>query len=186
MSETRFKASIANHLRAIRKEKGLSLDATAKLTGISKAMLGQIERGESSPTIATLWKIASGLKSSYSAFFALDSSPLSETESFPHDPNMHVKTQFPFTAETGLEVFEITLENYHQQESSAHEHGVIEHILVISGELELYIDNQWHQLSAGESQRFYADQPHAYRAKTEQVIFHDIISYPPNKARLVR
>ncbi|MGL6312879.1 helix-turn-helix domain-containing protein [Vibrio sp. WXL103] len=178
MSETQFKASIANHLKTIRKEKGLSLDATAKLTGVSKAMLGQIERGESSPTIATLWKIASGLETSYSAFFAHDCAPFSDDEAFPNDPNMRVKTLFPFSAETGFEVFEITLENHHQQDSSAHEHGVIEHILVLSGELELYVDNQWYQLSAGDRQRFYADQAHAYRAKTAQVIFQDIISYP--------
>jgi len=55
--------SIAQHLQSVRKARGLSLDKTAQLTGVSKAMLGQIERGESSPTIATLWKIATVLLS---------------------------------------------------------------------------------------------------------------------------
>ena len=57
--------SIAHHLQSVRKARGLSLDKTAQLTGVSKAMLGQIERGESSPTIATLWKIATGLACSF-------------------------------------------------------------------------------------------------------------------------
>ena len=61
--------SIAQHLQSVRKGRGLSLDKTAKLTGVSKAMLGQIERGESSPTIATLWKIATGLECSFSSFW---------------------------------------------------------------------------------------------------------------------
>ena len=49
---------IAGQLKKLRTEKGWSLDQTAKETGISKAMLGQIEREESNPTIQTLWKIA--------------------------------------------------------------------------------------------------------------------------------
>lgn len=51
---------ISENLRQIRKEKKLSLDSMAEQTGVSKSMLGQIERGESSPTVATLWKIATG------------------------------------------------------------------------------------------------------------------------------
>ena len=51
---------IGANLRKIRNAAGLSLSKAADLTGVSKAMLGQIERGESSPTIATLWKIAKG------------------------------------------------------------------------------------------------------------------------------
>lgn len=53
MTDVMFKSQIANQLKNLRKSRGLSLDATAQLTGVSKAMLGQIERGESSPTIAT-------------------------------------------------------------------------------------------------------------------------------------
>ena len=58
---------IANALRVLRSERGWSLDRTAQETGVSKAMLGQIERCESSPTIATLWKIASGFQTSLSS-----------------------------------------------------------------------------------------------------------------------
>ena len=39
---------ISENLRQIRKEKKLSLDSMAEQTGVSKSMLGQIERGESS------------------------------------------------------------------------------------------------------------------------------------------
>lgn len=51
----------AKLLKSIRSDLGWSLDQTATRTGVSKAMLGQIERGESTPTVATLWKIATGL-----------------------------------------------------------------------------------------------------------------------------
>ena len=45
---------VGQNLRRLRNSLGLSLDEASKLTGVSKAMLGQIERGESSPTISTL------------------------------------------------------------------------------------------------------------------------------------
>ena len=59
---------ISNTLKLLRSQRGWSLDVTSEKTGVSKAMLGQIERGESSPTISTLWKIASGFDVSFSLF----------------------------------------------------------------------------------------------------------------------
>ncbi len=178
MKETQFKSEIASYLKSQRKRKGLSLDATAKLTGVSKAMLGQIERGESSPTIATLWKIASGLETSFSAFFANDPNLKLAERVFPEDPRMKVKTLFPFQEDTGLEVFEITLCDYHTQISSPHSVGVVEHVHVISGEVSLYFNQEWHLLKAGESLRFFSDQPHGYRSESETSVFHNIICYP--------
>ncbi|MDR9829070.1 XRE family transcriptional regulator [Vibrio sp. FNV 38] len=179
MADNRFKKQISAHLKTVRGSKGLSLDSTAKCTGVSKAMLGQIERGESSPTIATLWKIASGLETSFSAFFADEVSNLgSSGMTFPQDPKMRVKTLFPFQSETRIEVFEIVISGLHQQDSSPHEHGVIEHIHILQGQLELRVSDECVTLNEGDSYRFYADQPHSYIAMTEAVTFHDIISYP--------
>ncbi len=48
---------IGEKLKSIRMARTLSLDDTAVLTGVSKPMLGQIERGQSVPTVTTLWKI---------------------------------------------------------------------------------------------------------------------------------
>src|SRR3990167_5422707 len=42
--------------------RGLSLDAVAKLSGVSRSMVSQIERGESSPTVATLWNLTQALQ----------------------------------------------------------------------------------------------------------------------------
>ncbi|HCL78549.1 MAG TPA: hypothetical protein DIC53_01115, partial [Synergistaceae bacterium] len=53
---------VAENLKRIRSDRKLSLDGLAALTGVSKSMLGQIERGESSPTLQTVWKIANGLR----------------------------------------------------------------------------------------------------------------------------
>lgn len=172
-----FKSHIARNLKVLRRKRGLSLDATAKLTGVSKAMLGQIEREESSPTIATLWKISSGLETSFSAFFANDPQLCHSDSTFPDDPMMKVKTLFPYEADARLEMFEIKLTEHHLQLSSPHRIGVIEHIHVLEGEMNVLIDGEWQRLKQGESTRFFGDQPHAYQAVTETVIFQNIICY---------
>lgn len=178
MSDQLFKAKIAQRLKSLRHEKALSLDKTAQLTGVSKAMLGQIEREESSPTIAVLWKIASGLNTSFSSFFSNDENiPLGE-RNFPNDANMQITTIFPFCTDSAMEMFEITLRNHHKQLSSAHSAGVIEHIIVLSGSLAVFYDNHWHELKAGERCRFLSDQAHGYHAHTEQCVFQNIICYP--------
>ncbi len=55
---------IAENLKTLRTERNLSLGQLAELSNISKVMLSQIEKGDTNPTINTLWKIANGLKSS--------------------------------------------------------------------------------------------------------------------------
>lgn len=59
---------VATALKNLRRQRQLSLAQCAALTGVSKAMLGQIERNESGPTVATLWKIADGLQVPFSWF----------------------------------------------------------------------------------------------------------------------
>lgn len=173
-----FKKQIAHRLKSIRKQRKLSLDATAKLTGVSKAMLGQIEREESSPTISKLWQIATGLEVSFSSFFT--SNPLLDHEHsvFSDESGMKIRTVFPYQQDTDLEVFDVYLTDYHEQLSVPHSIGVIEHVILIEGELELFVDGEWCLLEEGDSIRFHADQKHIYKAKSASVRFHNIISYP--------
>ena len=51
---------VAENIKQIRNEKKLTLDAAAELTGVSRSMLAQIEKGDVNPTITVLWKIAVG------------------------------------------------------------------------------------------------------------------------------
>src|SRR5437762_1737845 len=96
-------------LKALRRERGWSLDKAAEKTGVSKAMLGQIEREESSPTIATLWKIASGFNTSFSSFIEdiQIGSPTHRVgqaqQLHPHDKKIRVMPLFPFDKELNFE-----------------------------------------------------------------------------------
>ena len=170
---------IATQLKHQRALKGWSLDRTSKATGVSKAMLGQIERMESSPTIATLWKIATGLECSFSSFL---SSPKQvkdvPRESFENDPNMIVRTLFPFSPESNIEMFEITLRNHHEQRSQAHQIDVREHIYVVSGNLSVLVNGHWEKLQQGDKLMLHADTEHGYRDETGMTVFTTTIHYP--------
>lgn len=177
---------LAKTVKQLRKDKGWSLDRTAQETGVSKAMLGQIERMESSPTVATLWKIAGGFNCSLSTFLEsssqdADSPVIRTTDELRRQPatdEMLVATLFPYETRFGFEVFELTLETGYERISEPHEPGVTEHIIVQSGELELLLEGKWLQLPKGASVRFAADQIHGYRNVTQEpAIFLDIIHY---------
>jgi transcriptional regulator with XRE-family HTH domain len=155
----------------------MSLDKAALLTGVSKAMLGQIERGESAPTIATLWKIAGGLNLSFSSFFAGRAGSDFRQVPFPNDANMAIRVVFPFDAATRMEMFEVTLSNRHHQRSPAHRFGVVEHVVAVSGVLDLIHEGRVHRLKPGLAHRFHADVAHQYRAASDTVVFQDIICY---------
>ncbi|MFY0594896.1 MAG: helix-turn-helix transcriptional regulator [Cognatishimia sp.] len=166
--------TIQINLKAIRKQAGLSLSATATLTGVSKAMLGQIERGESSPTIATLWKLSKGFKLPLSA---LITEPPVAGHHFKE--SITVQTLFAFDAALGSETFIVGLAAGLSHESAAHRKGVIEDIFAIDGDLEIYFDGKWRPLSQGNSLRIAADQPHGYRNLGPfPVHIHNTIHYP--------
>lgn len=180
---------IGSQLKAVRSERGWSLSQTAEHTGVSKAMLGQIERGESSPTVATLWKIASGLNVSFSEF--LETPPAQSAALHRHGllttfdsatSGMRVVPLFPYDATLRMDMFVIDLEPGGCSESTPHEAGVIEHVIVIGGELTLTVDGVTRLLRAGEALRFAADCPHGYRNDSgHSVRFHDLIHYPQSR-----
>src|SRR6266540_2630709 len=65
---------VGSNLRRLRTQHGLSLERLAKASGVSRAMLGQIELGQSTPTINVLWKISSALGVPFSALISARSS----------------------------------------------------------------------------------------------------------------
>lgn len=182
---------ISKTLKGLRQERGWSLDKAASETGVSKAMLGQIEREESSPTIATLWKIASGFQTSFSSFIDSSSSDFdapvhragATQQLHPSDEKIRVMPLFPFDNELNCEIFIIELLPGCEHLSPPHKHGVIEHVIVTTGKMELLINGTWHLIRKGEGLRFNANQPHGYRnTSAKTACIHDIIHYPNKKS----
>jgi Cupin domain. len=67
-------------------------------------------------------------------------------------------------------------------ESTPHEKGVIEHVVAISGTLDMRVAGVWRSLTPGEGLRFAGDEAHAYRNSSDQPAhFHSLIHYPKEK-----
>lgn len=68
---------VASNLRRLRQQRGYSLETLARLSGVSRAMLGQIETGKSAPTITLLWKVATALDVAISELIESEKAPRS-------------------------------------------------------------------------------------------------------------
>ncbi|MBU3131856.1 helix-turn-helix domain-containing protein [Clostridium gasigenes] len=175
---------IGNKLKSIRNERNLSLDEVAKLTGVSKAMLGQIERAQSNPTVSTLWKISTGLKVSFSFFvdenqddlkviYQNDINPIIEENN-----RMKLYPIFPFDSNKGFEIFTIELGPGCNHISTPHNAGVEEYIIVTEGQIEITINDKKFILQKGNSIRFMANKPHSYKNINQNIsVFQNIIFY---------
>ena len=182
---TDINGRIAARLRGLRQARGWSLDRAAQATRVSKAMLGQIERGESSPTVATLWKIAAGFDTSFSGL--LEEAPAdggvllrsSTGGDWPTDDgSIQVRTLFPYDPALGIEFLVVELQPGVCHQSVPHAAGVTEHVIPLNGELEILVDGVWRSVACGEGLRFAADRPHAYRnSGSGPLLFHNLIHY---------
>lgn len=166
---------VATTLKRLRSANHWSLDKTSVKTGVSKAMLGQIERGESSPTISTLWKIATGFEVPFSALIEPQSLT---TELNTTDQPLSKVTVFPYDNECSCEMFMIDIKPNTTHFSKAHKKGVIEHVLVIKGTISILVNDSWKQLHEGQGLRFDASIDHGYRNSSDQLAkFHNIVHY---------
>ncbi len=174
-----FQQHLSAALRQLRQANGWSLTLTAERTGVSKAMLGQIERGESSPTVATLWKIATGFSVPFSFFIDGRVLPSGALAGFSQaNAEMTVHPLLPYDPQLRFDLLAVELAAGAQSQSSPHEAGCVEQVVVIEGELLLGVGDIWRRLVAGEAFQFRADVAHSYRNPLATPLrFHSLIHY---------
>lgn len=159
---------IAGNLKEIRENKKLSLDKVAALTGVSKSMLGQIERGESNPTITTVWKIANGLKVSFSSLIKEPQSDKKlvrrgEVDTMVEDHGKFVLyPMFPYSEMQPFEVYIADMDRGAYFEGNTHGEGSYEVLTVSLGEITVRVDDEDITLVAGDGIRFKANKEHSY------------------------
>lgn len=172
---------IGDNLRKVRIDMNYSLDRVAELTGISKSMLGQIERGESTPTVTTLWKISNGLKVSFSSLMenrtgdteiiTQDKAPrLDDT-----DEGCKVYSFIPYSPEMGFESYVMELEPKCTHESEAHVNASYEFIYVVKGEISIKTAGSIHSVAEGQMLKFEANSSHSYMNVTNETVKCHII-----------
>ena len=163
--------TVADNLKRIRKGCGLSMDQLADMAGVSKSLVGQIERGETSPSIANLWKIAVGLQVPFTLLLETHSAETQIVNKADLDPlnsdddRFHLYPFFPARPGQDFEILFLDLEPGGQSESQPHAPGTTEYIIVSSGTMEIQAGDEVYQVSSGSGIFFAADQPHAYRNK---------------------
>ncbi|NYF24802.1 helix-turn-helix domain-containing protein [Sporosarcina sp. JAI121] len=176
---------LAKNLKVFRENKKLTLEKVAELTGVSKTMIGQIERGESTPTITTLWKIANGLKIS---FTSLINNPQpdtkvvlkSEIQALSEDNGKYrVYPYFPFEEDKRFEVYSVEIDKGGFLSADSHNEGTEELITVFEGKLTIRVNNGEYTVGSGDSIRFKADRPHTYHNSGETVTRLSMILYYP-------
>lgn len=155
-------------IRMLRQRKGLSLRALAELSGLSTNAISRIERGENSPTVASLRLLANGLEVQVMDFFKDETEGI--TVFIQRDHRSHSRTVGALIESLGtglpdqnLEPFMITVDPGTGSTADPYTHPGEEFVHCLEGSIEYRVGNQLYQLNAGDSLLFKATQPHCFR-----------------------
>ena len=183
---------VGANLRRLRVKRGLSLERLAKASGVSRAMLGQIELGQSTPTINVLWKIARALAVPFSTL--ITDSELPHTTVMPRagskvllsaDRSFSTRALFPVNVPRSTEFYELRMAPLGVEHAVAHPPGTTENLVVASGAIHIRVNKELHQLGIGDAILFDADVPHDYMnpsADVETLMFL-VMTYRDTAAR---
>lgn len=176
---------LGDNLRRLRKERDQSLGQLAERCGVSKVMLSQIERGDSNPTVNTLFKIANGLGVSYSALMESHAPEVSvvRAEDVPvqadEEGAYRLGCYFPNVPGRGFEIYVDELEPGSEHVTQGHGPGTEEFVVVQGGTLTMEVADVTHTLGPGDAIHFDASQRHAYRnGGTSVVAMFTVNTYP--------
>ncbi len=162
-------------LKEARRAQGLSLEAVANLSGVSRSMVSQIERGESSPTIATLWNLTRALQVDFAGILEAgqkqDWIDVLQSADVPIIQNMgqgcKIKILSPPEDAGGHEVYDIELLPAGALISQPHTVGTREQLTVLDGKVRLSSGSAEEILQTGDTARYAADVPHATTAEND-------------------
>lgn len=165
-------------LKTARMDKGLSLEAVAKLSGVSRSMVSQIERGESSPTIATLWNLTRALQVDFAGLLG-EGDELSievlRSASVPTIDNRGsgctIRILSPPKDAGRHEVYELRFVSGGLLDSQPHIRGTREQLTVIEGTIVVTSGKETDVLHAGDTARYPADVPHQIKSDSDALAF---------------
>ena len=162
---------IAENLNRLRLEWNLSLGKLAELSGVSKVMLSQIEKGETNPTINTIWKIAKGLNVPYTLL--IDKHELAPILVMKSEVNMQTSEDgtyrifcyYPNNGKRNFEMFLIELDVGASYTCVGHSEKSEEYLTVLEGELLLEVNGDSYILKNEDSICFSSAFEHTYTNK---------------------
>ena len=170
LAEGDLGALVASRLAELRRQRQLSLEAMAKASGVSRAMLWQIEQGRSAPTLKVLARIAGSLDVPLVDLLHGARGPQAEVlragdakQLVSADGGYVSRALFPFSGAHAVEFYEIRLLPGVEERAGPHAAGTVENLVVSAGRVEIEAGGEVHRLETGDAIHFRADQAHAYR-----------------------
>ncbi len=169
LGKSAVSVDVGIRLRQLREQRGLSIRALARQSGLSANALSLIERGRSSPSVSTLYKVATAMDVPITTFF--------QTEPELHDVvyiRAGERTRVPFTRglveglggegfSGRVEPFALTLENGANSGPQPIVHTGHEFVLCLRGQLEYQVEDEIFLLEAGDTLLFAAHRQHRWR-----------------------
>jgi len=160
-------------LQSRRKERGLTLQQLSALSGVSKSMLSQIERGEANPTFAVLWSLTRGLGINFVTLLGESAAPAGDGNAIEVLPLQHTPTirsadnscqlriLSPPSLSGDIEWYDVEIAPGGCLDSAPHAAGAVEHFTALSGEFVIASGTSRHLLRQGETARYPVDVAHS-------------------------
>jgi transcriptional regulator with XRE-family HTH domain len=167
---------LGGRVRALREGMDLSLRDLAERSGVSAPMLSQVERGETSPTLAVAEKIARGLELTLSQLLRLDEgghvavTRAGSGRSHRHRGHRTEELTPPLPgqrADVSRHVLDRAASTGGPDDPPLHEPGARETAVVISGAVTLVVDAERYELEDGDAVTFDADLPHHFQNESD-------------------
>ncbi|MHC2090503.1 helix-turn-helix domain-containing protein [Methylobacterium sp. CM6244] len=158
-------------IQRLRKAYNLSLSELAEQSGVAKSIISQIERNETNPTLATIWRLSQALDVSIERVLATsDEEPFIEKTSRADTPILLSDDGKIRLAIVGwiktvewLQWYEVTADPGGVLDSDPHQRGSVESLTVTEGVLEVEVAGTFQRARVGETLRYRCDRPHTVR-----------------------
>lgn len=159
---------VGSRVHACRKRAGLSLQALARASGVSKAMLSQVEQNKANPTVVVMYKIAQGLGMDLGELMGFDRPRRrfeviradDSSQVFVSSKRVTVRTLSPLSMEKDVEFYEVVLGPGGMLDSAAHFQNTEEYLTIAQGHVVLNSAGEEVILRKGDSAHYSADVPH--------------------------
>ncbi|MET8161550.1 XRE family transcriptional regulator [Sphaerisporangium sp. NPDC005289] len=182
-------AAIANNVRAQRAHRGLTLDALAARSGVSRGMLVQIEQCRTNPSVTTLTRIADALGVTVARLVEVSDTPVVRVVAaadaatlWRSDQGGSARLLLGSDAPAILELWDWTLQPGEFHDGDAHPPGTREMLTVLSGELTLSVYGSSHVLKKDDAVLFSADRPHRYANEGGEALRFVMVVTEPREA----
>jgi transcriptional regulator with XRE-family HTH domain len=161
---------LGERVRALRRERGWTLELLASRSGVSRAMISKLERGEKNPTLVVAARVAEGLGVSLLQLVGIEARREvvvvpRERRMVMRDPETGFERQLlsPSFGGGGLEfIRNVVPEGSTSGEFPPHPRGVEEYVVVEKGRLRAILGSVEHVLEVGDAAYFEADVAHRF------------------------